>query len=155
MSTILISADAGLWDRPPLRNLFDRREEKAETVLQDYEVVIPGDNMRQLILVQKLGVKVALRCTDLDSLIFWRGRGIDMDILFAPSALAALEADLRTRQTLVLTRDMAHGETITDNCIATTLGGTGLGWQYRILVTGLRALYPLKAGTAIDFGLLG
>jgi hypothetical protein len=156
MSVILVASDPEVWRRPELSVLFDDvRASALETVLQDYDVVIPSDHMRQFTLVQRPDVRVALHCTDLDSLIYWRERGVEMDVIFAPSALALLEAEERTRNTLVLTKDRLQGELITQDCIATARGGVGLGEEYRELVTGMRALYPLKAGTGIDFGLVG
>jgi sialic acid synthase SpsE len=96
-----------------------------------------------------------MRCTDLDGLLYWRERNIGLDTIFSPSALALLEANERTRQTLVLARDLAQGEILTETDLASAVGGPGLGADRRDIVIGLRALYPLKAGTPVDFGLIG
>jgi len=156
MSVILAMSDAMVWRRPELSILFDEvRTSAMGAALQGYDVVIPGDHMRRITLVQRPDVKVVLHCTDLDSLIYWRERGVEMDVIFTPSALAQLEAEERTRNTLVLAKDRLQGEMITQDCIAVARGGMGIGEEYRELVTGMRALYPLKAGTGIDFGLVG
>ena len=160
MAVIFVLAGPGTGFFPPpgadawLHNFDRATDSPLETVIADYDVVIPADQLRQ---APRLGreVKLAYLCTRfeaLDQLIQLAGAA---DILFQPSLLARLDLYRTARATLAAGRDLSAGQRLTAEDLVAQIGGGGIAAGLEATVIGRRLLYDLSAGAAIDFGMIG
>jgi len=124
-----------------------------DTVAARYHVVIPADHLNAPPLLAD-GVEAAFLCTDYHA--FERLRRMDLpgDLLFKPSAVARLDLLRAGRWTLVAGRPVAAGAVIGAEDLGEMLGGAGLDAAWRDQMVGRVALYDLREGAAIDFGVL-
>ena len=160
MAVIFVLAGPGSGFSPPpgvdaWPHDFDRvTDDPLETVVADYDVVVPADQLRQAPRLGP-GVKLAYLCTRfeaLDQLIPLSGAS---DILFQPSLLACLDRYRTARATLAAGRALSAGQRLVAEDLAEETGGRGIAVGLKATVIGRRLLYDIGAGAAIDFGMIG
>ena len=124
-----------------------------DTVATRYDVVIPANHLGIPPFLAN-GIKAAFLCSDYHA--FERLRRMDLagDLLFKPSAVARLDLLRETRRTLVTARPVRLGAVFGAEDLDEILGGSGLDVAWRGHVLGRAALYDLREGAAIDFGVL-
>jgi hypothetical protein len=160
MAVIFVLVGPGNGFSPPLGadawpHDFDGvTDSPLETVIVDYDVVIPADQLRQ---APRLGreVKLAYLCTRFEALDPLTQLAGAADILFQPSLLACLDRYRTARATLVAGRALSAGQRLTAEDLAEQIGGRGIAAGLEATVIGRRLLYDLSTGAAIDFGMIG
>ena len=120
-------------------------------LLEAYDVTIDADGLDRAPRVAR-DRRLALVCTDLDTVLRLAPLDSDAEIIFMPSTLARIEAERRCRKTLIAARTLPAGALLMLEDIATELGGTGIAEHLATEVVGRPLLYPLKAGQPVDFG---
>ena len=160
MAVIFVLVGPGNGFSPPLGadawpHDFDGvTDSPLETVIVDYDVVIPADQLRQALRLGR-GVKLAYLCTRFEALGQLTPLAGAADILFQPSLLACLDRYRTARATLVAGRALSAGQRLTAEDLAEQIGGRGIVASLKATVIDRRLLYDLSAGAAIDFGMIG
>jgi hypothetical protein len=160
MAVIFVLAGLGSGFSPPPRaddwpHDFDRvTDSLLETIIADYDVVIPADQLRQTPHLGP-GIKLAYLCTSFEALVQLIPLSGVADILFQPSLLARLDRHRAARGTLAAGHALSAGQRLTLEDLAEQIGGRGIAAGLKATVIGRRLLYDLNAGAAIDFGMIG
>ncbi|MDG2286552.1 MAG: hypothetical protein P8N43_13640 [Alphaproteobacteria bacterium] len=119
-----------------------------------YDVLIPGDGLSE---VPRLagGARIAFHCTQLDAVERLLSLDSEAHILFQPNRLARLDRHRTIRPTLAVTRDLETGHRLRAEDLAIETGGLGMSADLKATVIGRPLLYDLRAGDAMDFGMIG
>lgn len=133
------------------------RHEPLEKLAETFDIVVPADHLSAAPLL-KAGTRAAFLVHDLDALERLRAMadegGLPGPILFAPTAVARLELHRLSRPALKAARAIPFGKALEPADIAEEPGGTGIAASLRETILGKTALYELKEGAALDFGVI-